>query len=106
MPDRSRLLERAHVGDELAGHDGLELLHVVHVVDHAELHVAGSQAREQVLERGAYRVEVARARVLAVLPSGADVPLDDPAVALSRDGGAQVAAHLGFGHPAVKDVDA
>ena len=104
--DGARGFERAHVVDERAGHDALVLVDVVHVVDHAELHVVGAEAREQVFEGGAYEAHVARAHVLPVLPGGADVPLNDPAIARVGEGGAQVAAHVGAGHPAIEDVDA
>ena len=106
VPDDVGGFERAHVFDELPGHDALVLVDVVDVVDHAQLHVVGAEAREQVLERGTHEIHVARAHVLAVLPGGADVALDDPAVARAGQRSSEVAAHLGSRHPAVEDVDA
>ena len=106
MPDDAGGFERAHEFDELPGHDALVLVDVVDVVDHAQLHVVGAEAREQVLERGTHEIHVSRAHVLAVLPGGADVALDDPAVARAGQRSSEVAAHLGSRHPAVEDVDA
>ena len=109
MPDGARIAQLAHVADEGAAvHDLPELVHAVHVMDHAEVHVVGMEAREQVLEGGPHVLHLARAHVLAVLPCRAEMPLDHPAVAGThlREGVAQVRAARGVGHPAVEDVHA
>ena len=108
MVDGTGLLELLHVVPERAGHNLFELLDLVHVVNHAEVHVVGMEALKQVLEGGLDLVEVARAYVLLALPRGAELPLDNPALAtvelLKRV--AQVGAARGVGHPAIEDVDA
>ena len=77
-------------------------------MDHAEVHIAGVEARQQVLEGWLDLVEVARAHVLLTLPRGAEVPLDDPALAQAQveQGVAEVGAARRVGHPAVEDVHA
>lgn len=104
--DRARCVQIAYIGDEGAVHNAVEFVDRVDVVDHAQLYMVGAEAGEQVFECRAHLVHIARADILAVLPGRTDVPLDDPSVAFAGDGGAQIAAHLGFGHPAVEDVHA
>ena len=108
VSDGARLLEFLHVAPERPGHDLLELLDLVHVMDHAEVHVVGMEARQQVLEGGLDLIEVARAYVLLALPRGAKVPLNGPAVSTAElpERVAQVGAARGVGHPAVEYVDA
>ena len=106
MPDLASGQKLAHVGDEGAVHDGTELVAGVHVVDHAQLHVVGVQAREQILEGRAHLIQLAGAHVLAVLPGTADVPLDDPLIARRLKRLAEGRAHRRVAHPAVHDVHA
>ncbi len=94
----------AHVSDEVAGHDGAELVAGIHVVDHADLHMIGTQPREQVVEGGTHQRHIAGAHVLAVLPGAAHVSLDDPLLARRRERLAQRRAHGRVAHPAVDDV--
>ena len=94
-----------HIGQEFPLHDAVELRLLVHEVDHAQVDVAGAQPLQQILKGGHHLVHVPGADILAVLPGGAEVPLDDPPLPLSGDGRADVGAHLGLRHPAVQDVD-
>ena len=66
-------------------------------MDHAEVHVVGVEALEKVLEGGAHLLEVARAHVLPALPRGAEVPLDDPALATAEKGVTEVERRVGSG---------
>ena len=108
VTDGAGLLELLHVAPERAGHNLLELLDLIHVVNHAKVHVVGMEALKQVLEGGLDLVEVARAHVLLALPRGAEVPLDNPALATAEllKRVAQVGAARGVGHPTIEDVDA
>ena len=93
-----------HVLDERAVHDLLELGNRVYEVDQPQLDMP-AEASEQLLPCRDHRIHVARASVLAVLPSGAEVTLHDPLVAVRADGIAQNPAHRRVGHPAIHDVD-
>ena len=106
MPDLARSQKFAHVFDEGAVYDGAELVAGVHVMDHAQFDVVGAQARQQVLEGRAHVVQLAGAHVLAVLPSAADVPLDDPLISRRLKRLAEGRAHRRIAHPAVHDVHA
>ena len=107
MADRARgleLLDVAQVGAVVE--DVRELLGRVDVVDHAEVDVVGAEAVEQILERALHRLDLAGADVLAALPRGAEMPLDDPVLAVAGDGVADHGADARVAHPAVEDVHA
>ena len=105
VADDALCLLLLYIGQELSLHDPVELGLLIHEVDHAQVDVVGAQAGEQVLKGGLHFVHVPGADVLAVLPGGAEVSLDDPALPLPGDGGSDVGAHGGLRHPAVQDVD-
>ena len=95
----------AHVLDERAVHDLLELDDRVHEVDQPQLDMP-AEAQQQLFPSRDHRIHLARAGVLAVLPGGAEVTLHDPLAAVRADGVAQNPAHRRIGHPAIHDVDA
>ena len=85
MIDAAGRLLGTHILDERAVHDLLELGDRIHKVDQPQLDMP-AEARQQLLPCRDYRVHVARAGVLAVLPGGAEVTLHDPLVAMRADG--------------------
>ena len=77
----------------------------VGVVDHADVDEAGVQQAEHVLKARFYLVDVTGAQVLAVLPDGAQVGLEDKLVPPALQGTAQVGPHVRVGGVQVDAVD-
>ena len=80
MFNRACGLQFAHVSHELAVHNPLELLYVVHVVNDAQLYMVGSQTCKQILERRTNLIHIARTNILAALPRRPDMALINPAI--------------------------
>ena len=106
MADGSVLFKLSHILHELAGVNLLKLFFLVDVVDHSQVNVIRSQAGKQIRKGLLYLYKLPGTDVLAVLPGGADVPLNDPFVTPAFDGRADVGADVWLRHPAVQNVDA
>ena len=106
VADDALFLLLLHVLEKFPLKHAVEVLLRVHVVDHPQVDVVGLQPGEQVLEGLPHQGQLPGADVLALLPGGAEVPLDDPLLPAALDGAANLAAHLRVGHPAVQNVDA
>ena len=78
----------------------------VHKVDHAQVDIVGLEPFQQVLKGRPALPHIPGADILPVLPGGADVALDVPALPPPGQGQAQAGAHLGIRHPAVQNIDA
>ena len=101
VADDALLLLLFDVLEELPLEDPVEVLLRVHVVDHPQVDVVRPQPGEQVLEGLPHQGQLPGADVLALLPGGAEMALDDPLFPAAFDGVADHCAHLGVGHPAV-----
>ena len=106
MADGSLCLELFYIVQERTAHSPVPVGLGVHKVDHAQIYIIGLKPRQQILKGGPAQVHVPGADILPVLPGGAYVALDVPALPPPGQGQAQAGAHLGVGHPAVQDVDA
>ena len=105
-PDAAFAAEPAGMAEDLAVEDAAEILLGVDVVDHPDVEVVGPELLQLGFERRAGLFRIARAEVLALLPDGAEVPLNDEIPAAAFEGGADVFAQLRVRRVDIDEVDA
>ena len=77
----------------------------IHKVDHSQINIVRPKAFQQVCKCSFGLLKVPGPHILAVLPGGTQVPLDDPALPAAFDGGPDMRADIRLRHPAVQDID-
>ena len=80
--------------DDGAVENSIIVIHSVHIVNHADVDVVGLHLLQQVVESGHYLRHFAGTQVLAVLPYGAKMALDDECLAPSFECRADVTSHV------------
>ncbi len=74
-------------------------------MDHPQIHMIRLQARKQIFKSRLYLIQLSCFYILAVLPGGTDMSLDDPFLPPSLQRKPDIGADIRLGHPAVQNID-
>ncbi len=105
VTDPPFLLQGTHIIHELAACHRLKLVRFIDKMYHAEVHIIGLHPRKQILKGRLHQSQIPCPHILAVLPGGTDMPLDDPPVPSSLQCRPDIGTHIRLGHPAVQNID-
>ena len=105
MTDHALFLLLFDVGQKFSLHDAVKFRLLIHEMNHSEIDIIGLKACKQIGKGFLHLIHISGAHILAVLPGGAEVSLDDPFFPSSLQGVSDIGTDIGFGHPAVQNID-
>ncbi len=92
--DTPLCLQSLHKDKKLPFHDGMEFCHFIHKMDHSQIDIVCAEPAKKILKGFFCFWYVSGAHILAVLPSGAYMPLHDPFFAAACNGVSDIGRFL------------
>ena len=105
VTDDSGFFQFLDIGNKFAGHDLFKFIRAVNKVDHAQINVIRLHSCKKITESFINLIKLSGTFILAVLPGGADVSLNDPFVPAAFDRISDIGADIWLRHPAVQNID-
>ena len=83
MADHASVLLLLYIGEEFSLHDPVEFLLLIHNVNHSQINIVCLKPCQKILKRLLHLVQLPGADILAVLPGGTEMSLNNPFLPLS-----------------------